>query len=510
MKSRIFRHGILCCAIAAVIAFSGRITSYGATTIHVDASVTYQVIDGFGASDAFQIGAAIRGTRGTSITAAQSQEIMELLFSPTKGIGLTIIRHEIGSQTTGIDGDNQPSIAPDAPASATAPLVYTWNPKDEHLDGDQVWFTKAAMAYGPMTVIADAWSAPAYMKTNGSLKNGGYLCGVAGQPCASGDWRQAYANYLTQYAKFYAEAGIELAYIGYSNEPDYAPATYTGMNFDATNVPSSNGKRGELDEKMPQNIDFIKNYLGPTLAASGLKTKISCCDATSWGNTEIYARGILADEGAKKYVGLITGHGYYTAPNGRVPTSLKSAADAKLPAWQTEASSFDKFSAAWDDDSESSGYKFGEKLWEALTQGNVNAYLYWWFAALNQSNPDNEGLINIDGSKVTVAKRLWAFGNYSRFIRPGAMRIYASTADRSLMVSAFKNTDGSVTIVVLNSNTETAAFSIDLQNIKGDVATPYLTNESNDLAAQSSISISGGTLSATLPARSLVTYVIRP
>lgn len=494
--------------IAVVITFSGRLTTFGASTVKVDASVTYQVIDGFGASDAFQIGAAIRGTHGDTISPAQSQQMMDLLFSTTKGAGLTIVRNEIGSETTGISGDNQPSIAPDSPGSPTAQLTYKWEPSDEHLDGDQVWFSKTAMSYGPMTVVADAWSAPAYMKTNGTLKNGGYLCGVPDQTCPSGDWRQAYANYLTQYAKFYHDAGIDLAYIGYINEPEYSPATYVGMNFDAANVPNATGKRGGVDTKLPQNIDFIKNYLGPTLAASGLRTKVMCCDATSWANTDVFASGVLADDGVKKYLGLVSGHGYYTTPNGRVPMPIKAAAAADLHTWQTEASSFDKFSPAWDDPSESSGFQEGQKLWEALTNGNANAYLYWWFAALNQSNSDNEGLINIDGNKVTVAKRLWAFGNYSRFIRPGAKRIDATTSDPNLMVSAFKNTDGSYAIVVLNANKTDLPISISLQNIAGTAVTPYLTNETNDLVAQAPVSISGGALTITVPPRSLVTYTI--
>jgi O-glycosyl hydrolase len=503
-KSR-FRAAI-CGAIIVCIGISGYSRTFGASTIKVNGAVTYQVIDGFGASDAFQIGAAIRGTRGDTITDDQSQQIMDLLFSTSKGAGLTIVRNEIGSQTTGISGDNQASIAPDAPASPSSPLTYQWTPGDDHLDGDQVWFSKAALHYGPMVVIADAWSAPAYMKTNGTLKNGGYLCGLPGQTCPSGDWRQAYANYLTQYAKFYHEAGIDLAYIGYINEPDYAPATYTGMNFDADNVPSSNGKRGGVDLAMPQNIDFIKNYLGPTLAASGLKTKIMCCDATSWVNAGVYADGILADSGVKKYLGLVTGHGYYTSPNGRAQLPIKSASQAGLHTWQTEASSFDKFSPAWDDASESSGFQEGQKLWEALTNGNVNAYLYWWFAALNQSNPDNEGFINIDGSKVTVAKRLWAFGNYSRFIRPGATRIDATTADPNLMVSAFTNIDGSIVIVVLNGSKTDTPVAISLQGVSGTAVTPYLTNDGNDLAVQPNITMTDDTLSVTVPARSLVTY----
>jgi O-glycosyl hydrolase len=507
MLTRLLR-GIGCGVVIVVIGLAGRLTTYADSTIVVDGAVAHQVIDGFGASDAFQMGAAIRGTQGDSLTAVQTQQIMDLLFSTTKGAGLSIVRHEIGSATTGIQGDNQPSIEPDNPGSSTATPKYNWRATDSRLDGDQVWFSKSAMTYGKITFIADAWSAPAYMKTNNALQGGGYLCGSPNQTCASGDWRQAYATYLTQYAKFYHEAGIDLAYIGYINEPEYSPSTYTGMNFDATNLPNSNGARGTVDSAVPQNIDFIKNYLGPTLAASGLNTKVSCCDSTSWDNASIYAIGILKDADAKKYLGLVTGHAYYSSPNGLASRPIAAAASAMLHAWETETSTFDTFTAAWDDYSDGAGFQWGQNIWESLVKGNANAYLYWWFANVKQSNPDNEGLIRIDGGDYTVTKRLWAFANYSRFIRPGAVRIDAKTGDSALYVSAFKNVDGSYAIVVLNANGKDTPVSISLKNVSGTVAVPYLTNATNDLAAQASVSISGGTLSVTIPRRSLITYAI--
>ena len=57
--------------------------------------------------------------------------------------------------------------------------------------------------YGVKTVYGDAWSAPGFMKTNGKDSGGGSLCGVPGATCASGDWRQAYADYLVKYIQFY-------------------------------------------------------------------------------------------------------------------------------------------------------------------------------------------------------------------------------------------------------------------------------------------------------------------
>ena len=73
-------------------------------------------------------------------------------------------------------------------------------------------------------VFADAWSAPAFMKTNDSAIHGGTVCGAPGANCKSGDWRQAYADYLVQYAKDYAAAGVPLTYLGPENESTIALA----------------------------------------------------------------------------------------------------------------------------------------------------------------------------------------------------------------------------------------------------------------------------------------------
>lgn len=488
---------LLVCALGA---FGPGHPAYAASTVTINGATTYQIIDGFGASDAFKTSSAVHGSTGLS--AAQTQQIMNALFSTTTGAGLTIVRNEIGALTNGSSGDSNSSIEPNAPSGPNATPTYVWDGSDN----DQVWFSQTAKSYGVNQFYADAWSAPQFMKTNGSLLNGGYICGETGSgatTCSSGDWRQAYANYLTQYAKDYSSANVPLNYIGFVNEPDFTPNGYVGMLLDTTNAGA--GNRGTLNSATPQAIDFIKNYLGPTLQAAGLSTKVACCDATSWDHAATYTNGILADATASSYLGLVTGHAYYASPNGVITSPITTKGQH---VWETEASTFDSFTTAWDDGSDASGFQWGQNLWNALTNANVNGYLYWWFAENNSSNSDNEAFININGSSFTVAKRLSAFGQYSRFIHPGATRIGATSGDGNLKVTAVKNSDGSYAIVVLNANSSATSTSFTLQNLSGATATPYLTNASNDIAQQSAIAISGGSFSATIPARSLVTYVI--
>jgi O-glycosyl hydrolase len=96
------------------------------------------------------------------------------------------------------------------------------------------WFYSPARGAG-LTILrneisagADAWSAPAFMKTNDSAISGGTVCGVPGASCTSGDWRQAYASYLVRYAKDYAAASVPLSYVGPENETTIARSSICG------------------------------------------------------------------------------------------------------------------------------------------------------------------------------------------------------------------------------------------------------------------------------------------
>jgi O-glycosyl hydrolase len=378
-----------------------------------------------------------------------------------------------------VPSDANHTIEPTAPASSTSTPTYS----ALGADWGQVWLSQQAQSYGVSQIYADAWGAPAFMKTNNSDINGGTLCGAPGAAtCSTGDWRQAYANYLVQYIKDYQSAGIPLTEIGYVNEPNLAPS-YSGMVM----TPA-------------QTEDFAK-VIGPTLASARLSTWLVCCDAEGWDLAPSYTSAITSDAVANSYVNIISSHGYTAAPTSPLSANGK-------PVWETEWSTFDNFDAAWDDNSDASGFTWAQHIYTGLTSANLSAFLYWWGVS---NGTDNEQLVQLNGTTVTPTGRLWAFANYSRFVRPGATRIGASTADSNLQVTAFKNTNGSVSIVVLNTSTSAIAASFSLANTgiaNGSVITPYLTNASSSTAAQSALSVSGGAFGATVPARSLVTYSI--
>jgi glucuronoarabinoxylan endo-1,4-beta-xylanase len=78
-----------------------------------------------------------------------------------------------------------------------------------------------------------------------------------------------------------------------------------------------------------------------------------------------------------------------------------------------------------------------------------------------------------------------------------------------LEVSAFRNSDGSTAVIVLNSAHSRQAATFSLRGLGAAHITPYLTDTSHGLSAQTPITVRNSTFTATLPPRSLVSYDIK-
>jgi O-glycosyl hydrolase len=121
----------------------------------------------------------------------------------------------------------------------------------------------------------------------------------------------------------------------------------------------------------------------------------------------------------------------------------------------------------------------------------------------------NTGLVEVKANKVATCGRLWAFASYSRFIRPDAVRIGATARRAGLEVSAFRNRDGSAALIVLNTTRSRQTATLMLRMPGAAHVTPYLTDTTHNISAQTPITIRNDAFTATLPPRSLVSYDIR-
>ena len=453
-------------------------------TVTINAGEHYQRIAGFGVSEGFGQAKALMNA-----PASVQKQVLSLLYSPDHGAGLTILRNEISA-------DAGFTIEPKAPSSPTATPSYL-SLAEVGQDQGQLWFAKEIKADYGASVFADAWSAPGFMKTNDSAIRGGRLCGVPGAVCKSGDWRQAYANYLVQYAKDYAAAGVPLSYVGPENEGNPPPAGALRAGGEPA--------QDSMIMSAAQTVNFMA-ILGATLARSGLSTRGECCASISWNYAQQYAAAIETDKQANTATALFTSHGYFNAPNSPLKGWSK-------PVWETEWAPFDTgpFDAAWDDGSQLSGFTWAQNIYTGLTKANLGGFLYLWGANTSTTTitGPNTGLVDVNGDSVATSGRLWAFASYGRFIRPGAVRIGTTTSAAGLDVSAFRNGDGSIVVVALNPEQTPEAATFSLRGPHGESVTPYLTDTSHNISAQAAVPVSNGAFSATLPPRSLVSYYIR-
>jgi O-glycosyl hydrolase len=474
-----------CAATAVMLVVAGcggsssgvaRTGSTATARVTINPAEQYQQIAGFGVSEGFGQAKALMNA-----PASVQKRVLSLLYSPTSGAGLTILRNEVSA-------DKGFTIEPRAPSSPGAKPSYLTLAEIDR-DQGQLWFAKQIKADYGASVFADAWSAPAFMKTNHSTVGGGTVCGLPGASCKSGDWRQAYADYLVQYAKDYAAAGVPLTYVGPENEGNLP------VSFQDSMIMS------------PVQTASFMGILGATLARSGLSTRAECCATESWSYAQQYAAAIETDKPAATATALFTSHGYFAPPDSPLSGWAK-------PVWETEWAPFDTgpFDPAWDDGSLESGFTWAQNIDTGLTAANLGAFLYLWGANTSTTTVTgpNTGLVEVTDNTVATSGRLWAFASYSRFIRPGAVRIGTTTSAPGLEVSAFRNRDASIAVVVLNGSHSPRVASFSLRGLDAAHVTPYLTDASHELSVQTPIAAKNGAFTATLPPRSLVSYDIRP
>jgi glucuronoarabinoxylan endo-1,4-beta-xylanase len=378
----------------------------------IDWNQTNQTIDGFGASSAWVV---------PSLTADRAN----LLFSPTEGIGLSLLRSR---------------ILPDTSASSAE--VSTM--QTAHSMGVTVWSTP--------------WSPPAAWKDNGSVNNGGHLLP---------SHYQDYANLLSQYVQNMQAQGITVHAVSVTNEPDFT-ASYESSNWTA----------GEFAAFLP--------VLADTFARDGVTAQIMLPEESGWRFD--LASNVFADPALLADVGIVAGHNY-----GGTPAPVPQAQGKGL--WETEVSSFEAF-----DPGITNALRWAKNVHDFMTIAHATAWNYWW---LKSSGNDNEGLL---GPNWELTKRLWAVGNYSRFVRPGWVDVGA-TDDGGVLVSAFKDpASGQFAVVAVNQgNAVSRTFA--LNGFTTAAVTPWVTSAGLDLARQDDIATDGSSFTADLPAQSVTTFV---
>jgi glucuronoarabinoxylan endo-1,4-beta-xylanase len=318
-------------------------------------------------------------------------------------------------------------------------------------------------------VWAAPWSPPAEWKDNGSTTNGGSLLDAH-----RADW----ANRLATFASSMAAEGIPLVAISAQNEPNYRATWDTCLYTPA------------------QLVTFVRDFLGPALAAQNLTVPVMAPETQGWDEFARFANPLMADSATVGMLGPIAMHHYGGAPYEYEPAKM-----AGKVLWQTEVSD-DKVVMTLDRTIDS-GLRVAGMIHDNLVYGNVSAWHYWW---LMPGSGDGNGALTVN---MTLLPRAYALGNWSRFVRPGFVRVAATPLSQQyLHLSAFHDS-ASGRIVVVAVNQKYNALSQDFTIAGGTVTelTPWLTAEGTNLQEQGAVFVVDGKFTAVLPARSVTTFV---
>ena len=248
-----------------------------------------------------------------------------------------------------------------------------------------------------------------------------------------------------------------------------------------------------------QAASFI-TVLYSTLQGAGLgHVGITCCDAEGWNDQKTFTAQLLA-AGVEDKLARITSHSYTSQPDGPINTTLR--------VWQTEYADLDGTGTTvwYSNGGMGEGLTWANYIYQAIVNSGCSAYLHW---IGSQSSNSNAALIPIENNEPIVTGRLWAFGQWSRYVRPGAVRLEASGSTSTLLTSAFKNTDGSVSVQTINNANSSASVRISTSGFTASSAAAYVTSNSTNAISTLSTSLSKGVVSASVPGRAMVTFVLK-
>jgi len=381
-----------------------------AATVTIDTTRTYQTIDGFGAAQP-------KGTPGVFAAylhgwpEPERTQILDLAFSDLKGIGLTILRTDID---VGLE-----------------PARGHWS----YDDPDQVWVMQQAAARGPVKLFASVFSPPAWMKTNGS---------TVGGSLSPAHYRD-FANYLAHFSADYAAAnGVKIYAVSMGNEPDTTDVPWDTCTWTSAQI-----------------ADFLANDLRPVFARRHIDTRVIATEAANWDHVEAsssemgppFMSDTYARPRALARADIVAGHVY----GGDLSRPFQRALDAGKKIWQTEASLrsdgpiFENIDTA---------LGWAKTIHSGLTGAQASAWV--WFTLFKP--PTNDALIESsdDGHGFAPTKVFWALGNFSKFVRPGDVRIDArpSGIPSTLSVSAYKHPGDDRVVIVAFSKDGLSSFDV--------------------------------------------------
>lgn len=487
---------------------------------------TLQIIDGFGASDAWtmqHIGLWPDEVR---------RQAADWLFSTEKdstgrpkGIGLSVWRFNIGAGSAA--QRNASGIA--SPEMRTECFINPDGTYDWSRQTQQRVFMQMAKERGVRSFVGFFNSPPVNFTQNGLATN----TGRDGTLNLRSDCYDDFADFAANVVEgLLQHDGIRLSYVCPVNEPD---GYWNWIGPKQEGSPATNREISRLAKEFSRAFTEKNLDTKILLSESSDYRCVFGTHKTDWqrGNA---VQTFFSPDSAATFLGttplvprLIAAHSYWTDTPVRSLRDYRvqlhdSLAKYGVGFWQTEV-------CIMSNDVEiGGGNRFDQTMRTALYVARIihhdlvfaHARSWQWWRAVGGDYKDGllrEYVNDGTGSRVVDSKLLWAFGNYSLFIRSGARRMGVTvynnkdmphpdgdTDPYGLMMSAYRNDDGTLVAVLINYAPVEKDFSLYVNDSAVRVWRPSLTSGGEGVNLLPLDCVPNGSVT-TIPARSVMTFV---
>lgn len=388
--------------------------------IIIDEDITYQSILGFGG--AFSEAACYSLAQ---LSSSNRNKILNAYFDKENGLGYNLGRISINSCDFSLENydyvkENDNSL------------------KTFDISREEKWviptIKDAVKIRGKeIKLLASPWSPPAWMKTNKKMVNGGKLLDK---------YKKTWADYYIKFINEYKKRDLDIWGVTVQNEPA-AVQVWESCIYTAE-----------------EERDFVKNYLGPAFINNGLKDKKIIVWDHNRDKVIKRATTILSDKKAAEYI-WGTGIHWYISEEFKNLSEVHNRFPDKHLLFTEGTQEGGLHLGSW-----KTGERYARNIIGDLNNW-VEGYIDWNLVLNEKGGPNHVGnycdapvIADAKNDQVIFNSSFYYIGHFSKYIKEHAVRINSKHNIKNLQLTAFKNPDGSIIIVILNETEQKKYFEL--------------------------------------------------